>query len=863
MSIGRVRCLVPVLSLALSACGGSSDSEQSFNLEAANNQPPSITLNGGTREQITVGSTYTDPGASASDAEDGDLSGSIQMQSTLDTGTAGTYTITYTVTDSAGASVSVVRTVEAVATAEPQNSEPQILLNGSAQVQVPQGGAYEEAGASATDTEDGDLTELIEISSTVDINSIGSYEVTYSVTDAHGASATVTRTVEVVQQVRTFVHPGLLHSEADFERIRNKIAEEDETWVNAWNTLAGDSASDLRNPNPLTELRRGGDGQNFGRLINELRFAYAYALYWKISGDPAYGDTAVNFLNAWSSTLQKISGNADRYLASGLYGYQWANVAEIMRTYDGWEEEGREQVKSMLLDIFLPMNQRFLTEHNDACISNYWANWDLANLASMMAIGVFTDRPDIYENALNYLYHGRGSGALDNLMYFRHPGNMGQYQESGRDQGHTTLGVALYGTIAKMAWNQGDDLFAYNNHALLATSEYIARYNLFEEVPFTFYGPNCGSSRYGQSVVSEKARGSIRPAWELIYNHYQNKLGIAAPWTERMLEQKTRFERYDNGGDGMGWGSLTEILDPIDPGGAPRGLYAELRGESVVLSWWGAAGADNYLLQRADSAGATYTTIATVGASEVLTYTDTDVLREQGYRYRVLAVSEVGESAPSNVIEVHVGPKLLVHYTFDEVGAEQVTSAAGEANTATLHGNPESTPGKVGNAIAFDGVDDYVSLPEGIASKLADFSIASWIYRDEDTNLTRLFDFGDDDQRYMFFAPREGGQSCFRITKVSYHGDRSICANTVPAGQWVHVTLTLEDNTGILYINGEEAARNEGIDLTPMQIGASTKQNWLGRSQYSGDPLLAGRIDEFRIYSGALSAEEVAALAAE
>jgi len=862
MSINRVRGLVLLLSLAISACGGGSDSEQTSSLSA--NQPPSINLSGAASVQLVVGSSYSDPGASAADAEDGDLSGSIQVESDLDTSRAGSYRITYTVTDSAGASASVTRTIEVVADSETQNAAPQIALNGSDTVEVPLGESYTEAGATATDAEDGDLSIHIEISSTVDVSSVGSYTVTYSVTDSDGASATMTRTVEVFQPERVFVHPGLLHSEADFERIRSKIAGGDETWVEAWNIFSGDSASQLgRTPAPLVELRRGGDGQNFGRVITELRFAYAYALRWKISGDPAYGDLAVVYLNDWSSTLQRITGNADRFLASGLYGYEWANVAEIMRTYEGWEEADREQFGTMLLDIFLPMNRHFLTVHNDACISNYWANWDLANLASMMAIGVFTDRADIYEEALDYLYHGRGSGALENLMYYRHPGNMGQYQESGRDQGHSTLGVALYGTIAKMAWNQGDDLFAYNNYALLATSEYIARYNLFEEVPFTFYGPNCKSAVHGQGVVSDISRGSVRPAWELIYNHYQNRLGIAAPWTERMLEEKTRFERYDGSGDGMGWGSLTEILDPAEVGGAPRNLYAELRGESVVLSWWGAAGADNYLLQRADSPGATYTTIATIGAGEVLTHTDTDVLRGEDYGYRVVAVSEAGESDPSNAIQVGVGPKLLVHYTFDAIEGGQISSAAGETSTATLHGDPESTPGKVGNALAFDGVDDYVSLPEGIVSKLADFSIAGWIYRDEDTNLTRLFDFGDDDQRYMFFAPREGGQSCFRITKVSYHGDRSLCASTLPAGQWVHVALTLEGNTAILYINGEEAARSEGIDLTPMQLGASTKQNWLGRSQYANDPLLKGRVDEFRIYSGALNTEEIAALAAE
>src|SRR5690606_30690247 len=133
----------------------------------------------------------------------------------------------------------------------------------------------------------------------------------------------------------------------------------------------------------------------------------------------------------------------------------------------------------------------WLRNHDGSCSSHFWANWDMANLAGMLAVGVFADRGDIYEEALEYLHSGVGNGALENMVFFLHPAKMGQYQESGRDQGHSNLGVTLMGVIAKQAWNQGDDLFAWEEHRLLSAFEYIARYNVGQEVPYVPYGPNC------------------------------------------------------------------------------------------------------------------------------------------------------------------------------------------------------------------------------------------------------------------------------------------------------------------------------------------------------------------------------------
>lgn len=69
-------------------------------------------------------------------------------------------------------------------------------------------------------------------------------------------------------------------------------------------------------------------------------------------------------------------------------------------------------------------------------------------------------------------------------------------------------------------------------------------------------------------------------------------------------------------------------------------------------------------------------------------------------------------------------------------------------------------------------------------------------------------------------------------------------------GRWVHVAVTLSGTTGTLYVDGTIAGTN-----------AQMTQNWLGRSQFSNDPDLQGRVDDFRIYSGALGATEIAALA--
>ena len=82
-----------------------------------------------------------------------------------------------------------------------------------------------------------------------------------------------------------------------------------------------------------------------------------------------------------------------------------------------------------------------------------------------------------------YFKTGAGNGAIGNAVFTVHPGHLGQWQECGRDQGHTRSGIGLMGAFCEMAWNQGDDLYGYDDNRFLAAAEYVAKYNLGNDVP--------------------------------------------------------------------------------------------------------------------------------------------------------------------------------------------------------------------------------------------------------------------------------------------------------------------------------------------------------------------------------------------
>lgn len=169
------------------------------------------------------------------------------------------------------------------------------------------------------------------------------------------------------------------------------------------------------------------------------------------------------------------------------------------------------------------------------------------------------------------------------------------------------------------------------------------------------------------------------------------------------------------------------------------------------------------------------------------------------------------------------------------------------------------TPGRFGNAVRLDGNGQYVALPEGVVSGLADCTVALWVNPAAITGWSRIFDFGTGTRNYMFLTVNAGSGPRFAITTGGSGAEQRLSGTEqLPTGRWVHLAVTLAGGTGTLYVDGAPVAAGP-VTLTPASLGV-TDRNWLGRSQY-GDPYLNAAVDEFQLHDVALSPAQVQALA--
>ncbi|MGB3065548.1 alginate lyase family protein [Sphingobacterium thalpophilum] len=407
------------------------------------------------------------------------------------------------------------------------------------------------------------------------------YDLPEIIRDTPKSTDTPVKLIDTLAPSVALKHVGALHTPDDFQRIKTKLAAQDAAILAGWNKLIANSHAQASYvASPVEKLIRGGGSReepepdNYGRAFNDVAAAYQLALRWKISGDESYAKSAVAILNAWAATCKKISGDSNTALAGGIYGFQFAVAGELLRDYSGWKQEDFTAYKKWMKDVFYTLNMAFLNTHWGTCDSHYWANWDLANLASVMAIGILTDSRSMYNFAVDYLQRGKGNGNWFKAINYVFDGDnagLAQIQESGRDQGHATLCIALMGHIAQMAWNQGDDFYGLDDNRFLKACEYTAKYNVAKlTVPFHEYtrkwAANCSQTEV-HTQISDNARGTERPMWTGPYYHYTKIKKQTATYTQMGMSQT-----YPEGGGGdygpnsggydqLGFGTLMYTVD--------------------------------------------------------------------------------------------------------------------------------------------------------------------------------------------------------------------------------------------------------------------------------------------------------------
>ena len=373
---------------------------------------------------------------------------------------------------------------------------------------------------------------------------------------------------------RGFIHPGGLHTQADFDRVKQQLADKNPSVVSAYNKLkAAAYAQSNVQTNPVeTIVRGGGVGENYINAARGATMAYQNALRWKIDGTKANADAAVRILMAWARTTKYISGDSNYALAAGLYGYQFAQAAELVRDYDGWSREDFEEYKQWMMGVWYPTAMRFLCGRNGTwenpdkwweAPGHYWSNWGLCNALCVISIGILCDDVYVYNQGMSFFKYDqvgtyrdprtevpiKNDGlteflgnlvvtTVDSDLETGAYGQLGQMNESGRDTGHSAMALGLAVDIAKVGWNQGDDLFAYMNHRLAAGIEYVAaQVQSVPNLPWTNYIYGTNGYYYTDSrawVMEGPALGAqMRPYWGTVIGIYEGVKGVRMPFAEK------------------------------------------------------------------------------------------------------------------------------------------------------------------------------------------------------------------------------------------------------------------------------------------------------------------------------------------
>ncbi|MCG9792830.1 CBM96 family carbohydrate-binding protein [Flavobacterium algicola] len=415
-----------------------------------------------------------------------------------------------------------------------------------------------------------------------------------------------------------FVHPGISHKKSDLERMKYMVEAQVEPYSTSYQNMVDDTKSSynyvVQGDLSMTELGRD-SGVNYGAWNSDIRAAYYNAVRWTITGDTRHADKAIEIFNAWSNLTSVTSGGTESL--SGGVGYIMIEAAEIIKnTYSGWNASDVDRFKAMLV---YPGYSTTVAPTGDATF--YWksyqgdagrhGNQGLSGWRTVMAMGVFLDNEIMYDRALNYikgLPHrsddlpypsgpntsvaitastdhadtysiSKGSSIEDygfNELMTNYIYPNGQCQESSRDQDHVHFGLGLLGSMAEMAWNQGDDLYTHANDRLLTGLEFNLKYNVSAVAtypdqttawePADFIQGFDRTGRWYSKSMSPDGRGNFtanRPNWELVTAHYIGrgfKTESEALWTKRARDKSIELSGYEKGGwsnDAIGWGGLT------------------------------------------------------------------------------------------------------------------------------------------------------------------------------------------------------------------------------------------------------------------------------------------------------------------
>ncbi len=219
--------------------------------------------------------------------------------------------------------------------------------------------------------------------------------------------------------------------------------------------------------------------------------------------------------------------------------------------------------------------------------------------------------------------------------------------------------------------------------------------------------------------------------------------------------------------------------------------------------------------------------------------------------YDCIASNDGGQSDPTDVAYLVVKRK-LAHWKLDGHADDETGVYNG-----TLYGEPNVVQDGVHYAMEFDGIDDYVQLPEGFANFRSGITCTIWVKPAAVTNWARFFDFGNGAGVDNVFLTRNGTTA--NLTFNTYNG-LVTANNAITLNEWQFFAVTMtEAGNVVIYKNG--------FDIQTGSVGlpavATRTLNYIGQSNWEADALYHGLMDDLQIYNYALDADTLATMYAE
>jgi hypothetical protein len=190
-----------------------------------------------------------------------------------------------------------------------------------------------------------------------------------------------------------------------------------------------------------------------------------------------------------------------------------------------------------------------------------------------------------------------------------------------------------------------------------------------------------------------------------------------------------------------------------------------------------------------------------------------------------------------------------------------VTDLQGNFNMTLLNGVSYTTTD--GGELDFDGSNDYTNIDSGFMTGLTNATFTTWFYYESNSRWSRIWDFGLNQNSYVFFTGRNGnglGLYPLDTPRVAYtingSGNETLVnmSTAFTDNTWNEITVTFSGTTMTLYHNATLIGSTTNAD-TLSALG-TTANNYMGKAQFS-DPYFNGKIAVFLVYDATLDATQV------